>query len=160
MLSLIFLLLITACSTYLKMNIGVISQSALELGHSYCPNGRLGQDLGLVGFAFALKLPELLNTNLPTVREKLGQTCIVFPEWSPNLVPNNAINLGAQLRPVSITKLSPNWACQMGPIHLIKFLLSGEFMTYLWLKVMRKGWKSWNEWVGSRVVDLYRKEVK
>src|SRR6218665_2073286 len=28
-------------------------------------------------------------------------------------------------RPMSITKLSPNWACQMGPIHLINFLLSG-----------------------------------
>src|SRR6218665_2264024 len=26
---------------------------------------------------------------------------------------------------MSITKLSPNWACQMGPIHLINFLLSG-----------------------------------
>src|SRR6218665_828965 len=28
----------------------------------HCPNGRLGQDLGFGGFAFALKLPELLNT--------------------------------------------------------------------------------------------------
>src|SRR6218665_2560479 len=35
------------------------------------------------------------------------------------------MNLAAQLGPVSITKLSPNWACQMGPIHLIIFLLSG-----------------------------------
>src|SRR6218665_2570718 len=35
------------------------------------------------------------------------------------------MNLGAQLGPVSITKLSPNWACQMSPIHLVKFLLSG-----------------------------------
>src|SRR6218665_3547754 len=26
---------------------------------------------------------------------------------------------------MSITKLSPNWACQMGPIHCPKFLLSG-----------------------------------
>src|SRR6218665_872455 len=26
---------------------------------------------------------------------------------------------------MSITKLSHNWACQMGPIHLINFLLSG-----------------------------------
>src|SRR6218665_1247569 len=51
---------------------------------------------------------------------------ILFPYWAPNLVPNNAINLGAQLGPVSITKLSPNWACQMGPIQLIKFLLSGS----------------------------------
>ena len=34
----------------------------------HCPNGRLGQDLGFGGFAFALKLPELLNTTLPTVR--------------------------------------------------------------------------------------------
>src|SRR6218665_3967968 len=46
---------------------------------------------------------------------------ILFPYWAPNLVPNNAINLGAQLGPVSITKLSPNWACQMGPIHFINF---------------------------------------
>src|SRR6218665_3781169 len=27
---------------------------------------------------------------------------------------------------MSITKLSPNWACQMGPIHCPKFLLPGE----------------------------------
>ena len=27
---------------------------------------------------------------------------------------------------MSITKLSPNWACQMGPIHLINCLLSGK----------------------------------
>src|SRR6218665_857891 len=33
--------------------------------------------------------------------------------------------LGSQLGPMSITKLSPNWACQMGPIHCINFLLSG-----------------------------------
>ena len=26
---------------------------------------------------------------------------------------------------MSITKLTPNWACQMGPIHCPKFLLSG-----------------------------------
>src|SRR6218665_2554562 len=31
----------------------------------------------------------------------------------------------AQLGPLSITKLSPNWACQMDPIHCPKFLLSG-----------------------------------
>src|SRR6218665_1384192 len=31
------------------------------------------------------------------------------------------MNLGAQLGPLSITKLSPNWACQMGPIHFINF---------------------------------------
>ena len=37
-------------------------------------NGRLGQDLGFGGFAFALKLPELMNTNLAAVRAKLGQT--------------------------------------------------------------------------------------
>ena len=48
------------------------TQSALELGPSHCQNGRLGQDLGFGGFAFALKLPELLNANLPTVRAKLG----------------------------------------------------------------------------------------
>src|SRR6218665_1787109 len=36
---------------------GTATQSALELGPSHCPNGRLGQDLGFGGFAFALKLP-------------------------------------------------------------------------------------------------------
>jgi len=36
------------------------------------------------------------------------------------------MNLGAQLGPLSITKLSPNWACQLGPIHFINFLLSGS----------------------------------
>jgi len=50
------------------------AQSALELGSSHCPNGRLVQDLGFGGFAFALELPELLNTNLITVRAKLGKT--------------------------------------------------------------------------------------
>src|SRR6218665_2752943 len=32
--------------------------------------------------------------------------------------------LGSQLGPMGITKLSPNWTCQMGPIHFLKFLLS------------------------------------
>ena len=40
------------------------TQSALEFCPIHCPNGRLGQDLGFGGFAFALKLPELLNRNL------------------------------------------------------------------------------------------------
>src|SRR6218665_3754002 len=44
---------------------------------------------------------------------------------APNLVSNRVMNLGAQLGPMSITKLSPNWACQMGPIYCPKFLLSG-----------------------------------
>src|SRR6218665_1742333 len=35
------------------------------------------------------------------------------------------MHLGAQLEPKSITKLSPNWSCQMGLIHCPKFLLSG-----------------------------------
>src|SRR6218665_3292540 len=35
------------------------------------------------------------------------------------------MNLGAQQGPVSITKLSPNWASQMGPNHCPKILLSG-----------------------------------
>ena len=53
----------------------------------HCPNGRLGQDhMGFGGFAFALKLPELLTTNLATVRAKLGQTSC-FPNgphiWCP-----------------------------------------------------------------------------
>src|SRR6218665_3849765 len=50
------------------------SQSALEFCPIHCPNGRLGQDLGFGGFAFALKLPELLNRNLAAVRAK-----ILFP---------------------------------------------------------------------------------
>src|SRR6218665_3711057 len=29
---------------------------------------------------------------------------------------------------MSITKLSPNWACQMGPIHCPKFLLPGSIV--------------------------------
>src|SRR6218665_1223885 len=41
------------------------------------------------------------------------------------------MNLGAQLGPLSITKLSPNWACQMGPIHFINFLLSGKLLETL-----------------------------
>src|SRR6218665_1907286 len=98
----------------------VISQSALEFFPIHCPNGRLGQDMGFRGFAFALKLPELLNTNLATVRAN-----ILFPYWDPNLVPNRAINWVSQLERVSITKLSPNWGCQMGPIHFINFFLSG-----------------------------------
>jgi len=32
---------------------------------------------------------------------------------------------------MSITKLSPNWACQMGPIHCPKFLLPGMAMERL-----------------------------
>ena len=44
---------------------GIGPQSLPELGYS-------GQDLGFGGFAFAPKLPELLNTNLPTV--SLGQS--------------------------------------------------------------------------------------
>src|SRR6218665_80306 len=50
------------------------TQSALEFCPIHCPNGRLGQDLGFGGSAFALKLPELLNRNLVAVRAKLGQT--------------------------------------------------------------------------------------
>src|SRR6218665_3887718 len=61
-------------------------QSALEFCHINCPNGRLGQDLGFGGFAFALKLPELLNRNLAAVRANLGQTSC-FPNghqiWCP-----------------------------------------------------------------------------
>src|SRR6218665_2398271 len=44
------------------------------------------------------------------------------------------MNLGAQLGPVSITKLSPNWACQMGPIHCPKFLLPGSPSYFLSFK--------------------------
>src|SRR6218665_373280 len=99
------------------------SQSALEFCPIHCPNGRLGQDLGFGGFAFALKLPELLNTNLAAVRAKLGQTSC-FP-IGPQILCPIGNKLGSQLGPMSITKLSPNWACQMGPIHCPKFLLPG-----------------------------------
>src|SRR6218665_1507792 len=64
----------------------VFTQSALEFCPIHCPNGRLGQDLGFGGSAFALKLPELLNRNLVAVRAKLGQTSC-FPNgpqiWCP-----------------------------------------------------------------------------
>src|SRR6218665_163430 len=46
--------------------------------------------------------------------------------------------LGSQLGPMSITKLSPNWACQMGPIHFINFLLSGEW-TYTYTRTHTAG---------------------
>src|SRR6218665_1722051 len=62
------------------------TQSALKFCPIHCPNGRLGQDLGFGGFAFALKLPELLNRNLAAVRAKLGETSC-FPNgaqiWWP-----------------------------------------------------------------------------
>src|SRR6218665_1803939 len=64
----------------------VSTQSALEFCPIHCPNGRLGQDLGFGGIAFALKLPELLNRNLAAVRAKLGQRSC-FPNgpkiWCP-----------------------------------------------------------------------------
>src|SRR6218665_2652279 len=77
------------CSAY---NVVVVqrtvgpTQAALEFCPIHCPNGRLGQDLGFGGFAFALKLLELLNRNLAAVRAKLGQTSS-FPNgpqiWFP-----------------------------------------------------------------------------
>src|SRR6218665_3621598 len=36
---------------------------------------------------------------------------------------------------MSITKLSPNWACQMGPIHCPKFLLPGTSPLFQQLKI-------------------------
>src|SRR6218665_640042 len=60
------------------------TQSALELGPSHCPTGRLGDDLGFGGFAFALKLPELLSRNLSTFRAKLGRKhllCLMGPKF-------------------------------------------------------------------------------
>src|SRR6218665_3074312 len=72
---------------HLYIYIALLSaQSALEFCPIHCPNGRLGQDLGFGGIAFALKLPELLNGNLAVVRAKLGQTSC-FPNgpqiWCP-----------------------------------------------------------------------------
>src|SRR6218665_58722 len=43
----------------------------------------------------------------------------------PKFGAQSSNKLGSQLGPMSITKLSPNWACQMGPIHCPKFLLPG-----------------------------------
>src|SRR6218665_3208659 len=71
----------------------------------HCPNGRLGQDMGFGGFAFALKLPELLNTNLATVRAKLGQTSC-FPN-GPQIVPNRAINLVPSSPLIGLAKWAP-----------------------------------------------------
>src|SRR6218665_1276313 len=62
-------------------------------------------DLGFGRFAF--KLLKLLNTNLPTVGENLVRANIFFSKWAPNLVPNRAMNLEAQLGPMSITKALP-----------------------------------------------------
>src|SRR6218665_961274 len=95
------------------------TQSVLEFSPIHCPNGRLEQDLGFGGFAFALKLPELLNRNLAAVRAKLGQTSC-FPNGAQIWCPPN--------RAMSITKLSPNWAYQMGPIHFINFCCLGRYM--------------------------------
>jgi len=53
------------CHNGLACRTAVHNPAALELGASHCPNRRLGQDMGFGGFAFALKLPKLLNTNLP-----------------------------------------------------------------------------------------------
>src|SRR6218665_2103431 len=79
--SLLFLCYFNSCHSVFSTPSQDTAQSALELGPSHCPNGRLGQDLGFGGFAFALKLPELLNTNLAAVRAKLGQTSC-FPNGS------------------------------------------------------------------------------
>src|SRR6218665_1697486 len=38
--------------------------------------------------------------------------------------------LGTQMGPMSKTKLSPNWYCQMGPIHFPTFLLSELYQSY------------------------------
>src|SRR6218665_2377966 len=53
-------------------SLSITTQSALEFCPIHCPNGRLGQDLGFGGIAFALKLPELLNRNLAAVRAKIS----------------------------------------------------------------------------------------
>jgi len=66
-------------------------QSALEFGPSNSPIGRLWQDLGIGGIAFALSLPELLKTNLVTVGAKLGHTSSC-PNGPQLLVPNRWMN--------------------------------------------------------------------
>ena len=52
-----------------------------------CLQSFLGQDVGFGGFAFALRLPELLNINLITVRAKLRQTSLC-PNGPQILVPS------------------------------------------------------------------------
>ena len=37
---------------------------------------------------------------------------------------------------MSITKLSPNWACQMGPVHFINFLVSGIFHSFRYFETV------------------------
>src|SRR6218665_1284730 len=39
----------------------------------------------------------------------------------PKFCSQQGNEFGAQLGPMTITKFSPNWACQMGPIHCPKF---------------------------------------
>src|SRR6218665_3003686 len=52
----------------------------------------------------------------------------------PKFCAQKGKKLGSQLGPMSITKLSPNWACQMGPIHCPKFLLPGLCIyTYIYI---------------------------
>ena len=60
------------------------AQLALEFFPIHCPNGLLGQDLDFGGFAFSLRFPKLLNTNLVTVSAKFGQTssCPNGPKFS------------------------------------------------------------------------------
>src|SRR6218665_3108074 len=88
----------SACS---KVSFSILNSTSSRLrlvpvstgiGPQSLPERRLGQDLGFGGFAFALKFPELLNTNLAAVRAKLGQTSC-FPNGphyfigNPNLLP-------------------------------------------------------------------------
>src|SRR6218665_3586872 len=46
----------------------------------------------------------------------------------PKFCSHQGNEFSAQLGPMSITKRSPNWACQMGPILCPKFLLSGQYL--------------------------------
>ena len=52
----------------------ILRSRAYPVSTGILPHGRLGQDLGFGGIAFALKLPELLNRNLAAVRAN-----ILFP---------------------------------------------------------------------------------
>ena len=60
----------------------------------------------------------------------------------PQFFPSRAMNLGAQLGPMSIKNNPPNWACQMGPIHCSKYLLSGKIVVgYTWCShPSNRGW--------------------
>jgi len=58
--------------------------------------------------------------------------------------------------PMSITKLSPNWACQMGTIHCAKFLMSGTAVAGKNLRFFRKYFRFLGFLVFFRFLRFFR----